>query len=224
LLSFRAGIVAALIVAAELGDVTAARAGDAPPRAHLDALWRQHMLAGTQIVAEFRKGEISTSDFVPTRPFESAHGSPERADSTRNGIHVVELGHGVWRNGGWVLTGGLLRRSVDGASTFELYGKAVVRRFSYFAFPFHRATPHETGYEFFLLHRRDGVRGATVVREWIFPPEAVVTKNVGGGVVVEDVSAYLDYDPRTRRATVAVQGLKQHFEEEVDLTSELLQK
>jgi len=71
---------------------------------------------------------------------------------------------------------------------------------------------------------RDGVPGAKVVREWTFPPQAVVTRNVGGGVIVEDVSAYLDYDPRTRRATVAVQGLKQPFEEEVDLTPELLQK
>ena len=52
-----------------------------------------------------------------------------------------------------------------------------------------------------------------------------MTKNVGGGVIVEDVSsAYLDYDPGTRRATVAVQGLKQPFEEEVDLTSALLPK
>src|SRR5438094_424534 len=110
------------------------------------------MLAGTQIVAEFRKGEISTSDFVPTRPFESAHGSPERAESTRSGILVVEYGHGLWRNGG------LLRRAGEGASEFQLYGKAVIREFSYFPSPFHRATPHETGYEFFLLHRRDGVR------------------------------------------------------------------
>src|SRR3989475_12906267 len=109
-LRFRAGIVAALIATAELSSAAAARGGDAPSRAHLDALWRQHMLAGTHIAAEFRNGEISTSDFVPTKPFESAHGSPERADSTRNGIHVLELGHGVWRNGGWVLTGGLLRR------------------------------------------------------------------------------------------------------------------
>jgi len=216
--------VAALIVTAELSTAAAARGGDAPSRAHLDALWRQHMLAGTHIAAEFRNGEISTSDFVPTKPFESAHGSPERAESTRSGILVVEYGHGFWRNGGWVLKGGLLRRAGEGASEFQLYGKAVIREFSYFPFPFHRAAPHETGYEFFLLDRRDGVPGAKVVREWTFPPQAVVTRNVGGGVIVEDVSAYLDYDPRTRRATVAVQGLKQPFEEEVDLTPELLQK
>ena len=107
---------------------------------------------------------------------------------------------------------------------FELYGKAVVRRFSYFPFPFHRAIPHETGYEFFLLHRRDGVPDATVVREWAFPADAVATRDAGHGIIVEDVKAYLDYDPRTHKATVAVQGLKQPFEEEVDLTAELLPK
>src|SRR2546428_11900604 len=203
LLSFRTGIVAALIVTAELSTAAAARGGDAPSRAHLDALWRQHMLAGTHIAAEFRNGEISTSDFVPTKPFESAHGSPERANSTRNGILVVEYGHGFWRNGGWVLTGGLLRRAGDGASEFQLYGKAVVRRFSYFPFPFHRAIPHETGYEFFLLHRRDGVPDATVVREWAFPADAVATRDAGHGIIVEDVKAYLDYDPRTHKGTVA---------------------
>ncbi|PYN94762.1 MAG: hypothetical protein DMD89_20805 [Candidatus Rokuibacteriota bacterium] len=100
LLSIKAGIITALLVAAELSSVTAARAGDAPPRAHLDALWRQHMLAGTQITAEFRKGEVRTSDFVPSNSFESAHGRPESAGLTRNGIQVVELGHGFWVTAG----------------------------------------------------------------------------------------------------------------------------
>src|SRR2546427_12229890 len=105
-LRFRAGIVAALIATAELSSAAAARGGDAPSRAHLDALWRQHMLAGTHIAAEFRNGEISTSDFVPTKPFESAHGSPEGAESTRSGILVVEYGHGFWRSGGGGVEGG----------------------------------------------------------------------------------------------------------------------
>ena len=48
--------------------------------------------------------------------------------------------------------------------------------------------------------------------------------DAGHGIIVENVSAYLDYDPRTHKATVAVQGLKQPFEEEVDLTAELLPK
>src|SRR5437899_2891179 len=109
LLTMKASIVAALVVAAELSTVAAAWAGDAPPRAHLDALWRQHMLAGTQIAAEFRKGEVKTFNFVPSKSFESAHGYPEAAGLMRNGIHVVELGHGFWGNGGWAMTGGLLR-------------------------------------------------------------------------------------------------------------------
>src|SRR2546425_6475310 len=179
LLSFRAGIVAALIVTAELSTAAAARGGDAPSRAHLDALWRQHMLAGTHIAAEFRNGEISTSDFVPTKPFESAHGSPERAESTRSGILVVEYGHGFWRNGGGGVEGGVRRGAAGGARPIHVYREAVIREFSYFPFPFHRATPHETGYEFFLLHRRDGVPGAKVVREWSFPPDAVVVRNAG---------------------------------------------
>jgi len=182
------------------------------------------MVAGTQIIAEFRKGKVRTDDFVPSKSFESAHGHPESAALTRNGIQVAELGHGFWGNGGWAMTGGLLRRGGEGASVFELYGKAVVRRFSYFPFPFHRAIPHETGYEFFLLHRRDGVPDATVIREWAFPADAVATRDAGHGIIVEDVKAYLDYDPRTHKATVAVQGLKQPFEEEIDLTPELLPK
>src|SRR5947208_1424815 len=83
--------------------------------------------------------------------------SSARLDPKARGIQVVELGHGFWGNGGWVLTGGLLRRCVDGASTFELYGKAVIREFPHFPFPFHQAIPHETGFEFFLLHRRRDV-------------------------------------------------------------------
>src|SRR2546427_1500288 len=152
LLSFRAGIVAALIVTAELSTAAAARGGDAPSRAHLDALWRQHMLAGTHIAAEFRNGEISTSDFVPTKPFESAHGSPERAESTRSGILVVEYGHGFWRNGGGGVEGGGPRRAGEGASAFPLYGKAVFPEFLFFPLPFPPATPHQNGYQFFLLH------------------------------------------------------------------------
>src|SRR2546422_7849397 len=144
LLSFRAGIVAALIVTAELSTAAAARDGDAPSRAHLDALWRQHMLAGTHIAAEFRNGEISTSDFVPTKPFESAHGSPERAESTRSGILVVEYGHGFWRNGGGGVRGGVPRRAGGGGSRFQLYGKGVFREFLYFPSPFHPAARHAT--------------------------------------------------------------------------------
>src|SRR5439155_26592212 len=94
LLSFRAGIVAALIVTPELSTAAAARGGDAPSGEHLDALWRQHMLAGTHIAAEFRDGEISSADVVPTKPFESAHGSSEGAVSARSCIISVIYGPG----------------------------------------------------------------------------------------------------------------------------------
>jgi hypothetical protein len=110
---------------------------------------------------------------------------------------------------------------MDGSSILEVYGKAVIRQFPYFPFPFHREIPHETGYEFFLLHRPRGAARATIVRKWVFQPDEVVVKRESTGGTYEDVRGTLRYDASTRAATVIITGLKQPFEERVDVSSAL---
>ncbi len=211
----------AVVIAASLTIlllVTLSSGSRASGREPVDALWEQYMLAGSAVAAEIKDTEIVVVERSSTDPFTSAHGKPEWAVFTRHGISVMKLGEGIFRNGGWVIVGGLLGLASEGASTFELYGKAVERQFSYFPFPFHRDPPRETSYEFLLLHRRLGDSVATVLRRWVFDAEQVAEKHPRP---TEGVRATLRYDPATRMATVTIAGLRRPVEQQVNLTTVL---
>jgi hypothetical protein len=105
-----------------------------------------------------------------------------------------------------------LRRIRDAQDIFELYVKEVKQRLSYIPFPPHRDIPEEVGYEFFLVHRNPEVAGAQIVRKWVFKPDKV--KNPSDPFV----QANLRYDKTTRIATLEVTGLKEPFEERIDLS------
>ena len=85
-----------------------------PPRAPLDALWQEHMLMGsaaTIYVDEFGQRTVSSL----RQPFDEQRGvvsGVESAAWTTHGIEVLRLDERwlLWRNGGWVLQGGLLAR------------------------------------------------------------------------------------------------------------------
>jgi hypothetical protein len=139
------------------------------------------------------------------------------------GINVRKRGEGFWGNGGWCLLGGLLDEVSVGPSLIQLYAEIVEHHHSHFIVPFlfHRDHPIDTGYEFFLLHRTQGIPGAKIIGTWVFPPDEVVLIDVGHGGAYPNVRADFHYDSTSRTATVRVRGLKNPIEERVDLTSEL---
>lgn len=201
--------------------LSAVARGEPPPRAPLDALWERYMFEGrlSSIAVMVRDSRLDVSETAPTESFEFTRGSPESAAFSSYGITVMKLGEGFWGNGGWVVKGGLLGRTSDESVIVELYGKAVVRRFSYFPFPFHRNTPQETGYEFFLLYRQRDTSRVRIARKWVFQPNEVVVKRDTTGGTYEDVQGALRYEADTRVATVTVMGLKRSFDERVDLSA-----
>lgn len=184
-----------------------------PPRPPLDVLWHEHMLMGSAATIYVdESGQRTVS--IPRRPFDEQRGetqSVESATGTTYGIQVARLDERflLWRNGGWVLQGGLLALATEQSSTIELYGKAAIRQPPYVpGGPFPRDPPRTTGYEFFLLLRKASVPRATILRQWIFQP----------GDVAKDgqVSAMLQYDTATRTATVTIMGLKTPFADTVE--------
>ncbi len=189
------------------------------PREPLDRFWEEHMLAG-------RSGIYSNgkrTQFEPDSSFQSAKGSPRDAWLKKKGIAVSDLRGtrliGLFRKGGWILEGGLLAKAKTQSSTIELYGKRVVRAepVSILSFILHRDNQREYGYEFFLLHRKNGMAKAHVVKKWIFNPEdtPVFMDNF------DVVRGFLRYDPATRIATVTITGLKRPIGEHIDLSKEL---
>ena len=184
----------------------------APARAPLDALWQEHMLTGSAATIYVdQSGQRTIS--IPRRPFNEQQGETyaESAATTTSGIQVARLDERwlVWRNGGWVLQGGLLARVGDHSSAIELYGKAVIRRPPYVpGGPFPRDPPMTTGYEFFLLLRKANAPRATILRQWTFQPSDVVEAG--------RVTARLQYDAATRKAVVTIAGLKSPVEETVE--------
>lgn len=208
-----------LLVILAVGCTTGSAQTEVTFRAPLDTVWNERMLDGASVIMAFRNSRIDMSNNESRMSFTSADGKPESAARTNMGIAVMRLGEGVWGNGGWILEGGLLAKVLDGISQIELYGKAVVRQLPYFPLPFHRAVPHETGYEFFLLHRPRLNEKAVVVHKWVFGSDEVVTKNLGGGLVVEDVRGTLQYDAKMRVARVMITGLKRVVEERIEIGS-----
>jgi hypothetical protein len=141
---------------------------------------------------------------IPRTPFDEQRGvvsSVESAAGTTYGIEVSRLDERwlLWRNGGWVLQGGLLARAREPSSTIELYGKAVIRQPAYVpGGPFPRDPP---------MRRKANVQRAAILRQWTFQP----------GDVAKDgsVRATLQYNPATRMAIVTIKGLKTPVEETV---------
>lgn len=187
-----------------------------PARPPLDALWHEHMLAGSAATIYVdESGQRTVS--IPRRPFDEQRGelqSVESAAGTTYGIQVARLDERflLWRNGGWVLQGGLLARAREQSSTIDLYGKAVIRQPPYVpGGPFPRDPPRTAGYEFFLLLRKAGAPRATILREWVFQPDDVAKDGW--------VRAMLHYNTTKRTATVTITGLKKPFEDTVDFSS-----
>lgn len=190
-------------------------AGELLAREPLDALWEQNMLENmldgdthTSVHMEIRRGVFHKSERPAKEPSGYWARKPWNDPYETRDITVAQYGEGFWGNGGWLLNGGLVGRAKEGASTIELYGKAIVHRFPYFPFPFPRHIPHETGFEFFLLQREGSYPRATVVRKWTIPPQEVV--KVGPpGLYANDVQATFEYDSTQReRSRIRASGSK----------------
>lgn len=197
-------------------------AGELPARGPLDILWEQQMLDGksnTAVAIELVEGKIVRSELPAKESIEYSRGTPESAGLGSPGVSVMQLGEGFWGNGGWVLKGGLLGIATDGPSAFELHGKAVVHRQSYFPFPFHRTIPHDTGYDFFLLHRHPGFPNATIVRKWKFTPQQVDLKPQHVGPPDVDVHGTLRYDASAKNAIITITGFTSAIEENINVST-----
>lgn len=196
------------------------------PREPLDKIWEDHMLEGnsSSIHIEIKKGTISKSEGHPRE--RSTYTTVTATHATMlfldpYGIIVRELGEGFWGNGGWVLQGGQLDKAVDGNSIIQLYVKVVEYRHSYFPFPFHRDPPTDTGFEYFLLHRKKDIPGATIVQKWTFLPQDVVLRENPHQPLTNpdyNAEAFLSYEPSSHIAMVKITGLTRRIEERVDLS------
>lgn len=216
---YRVVFVAALI-AASTGGAEPLWAEFLPPDP-LDKLWEQHMLEGKlSSVGVFVEGSnISNFERSGMRPLADTQrrGWIETLHSEPYGINVFQTGEGFWRNGGWNVMGGVLSKGSDGPSVIQLYAKIVQHLHPHF--PFNHDPPTDRGYEFFLLHRKEGISGATIIRTWRFHPEEVVSEVNGRGGRSDHVRAYFSYDPSSQTATLRITGLMHPFEEQVDLAS-----
>lgn len=196
------------------------------PREPLDKIWEDYMLEGnsSSIHIEIKKGTISKLERHPRerRTFTTVTATTAAMlFLDPYGIIVRELGEGFWGNGGWVLQGGRLDQAGDENSIIQLYVKVVEYRHSYFPFPFERDAPTDTGYEFFLLHRKKDIPGATIVRKWTFLPQDVVLRENPHQPLTNpdsNVQAFLSYEPSSRIAMVKITGLTRPIEERVDLS------
>jgi len=149
---------------------------DATQPASLDSLWKKYMLDGAFVIVSIEDNKPSIRMENPSKsadPYEEEITFPTLMSHP---ISVLQLGEGIFGNGGWALDGGMLRRVRDRDFTIELYGKRIARRYSYVPFPPDRNPPEDRSYEVFLL-RRDSVGHATLLREWKFPASTVIQKN-----------------------------------------------
>jgi len=197
-----------------------------PTPTDLNKLWEQQMLEGkpSSVNVTIIGTTMEISETPPMKIITTVkNDSPRMLYREPYGINVRKRGEGFWGNGGWSLLGGLLDEVSVGPSRIQLYAEIVEHHHSHFIIPFlfHRDDPKDTGYEFFLLHRKQGVSGAKIIRTWVFLPDEVVLLDVGHGGEYPDVRAGFHYDSTSRTATVRFRGLKKPIEEHVDLTSEL---
>lgn len=217
--------VLALVVVVEFLFAGTAISEITPPDT-LNKLWEQQMLEGkpSRIHVTVQGSTIEISEDSPKKTLTTVkNDSPVWLNHEPYGINVNQTGEGFWGNGGCSLLGGLLDEVSIGPSRIQLYAKIVEHYHSHFIVPFlfHRHTPRDTGYEFFLLHRKQGIPGAKIIRTWVFSPDEVVLEANRHGWTDSDVRAAFQLDSTSRTATVRVRGLKKPFEERVDLTSEL---
>jgi hypothetical protein len=199
-------------------NVSTIHAGELPSREPLDALWEQHMLEGKidrSVAIQIKDGVVIKSELPAKEPIEYSRGAPESAGLGSPGVSVMQLGEGFWGNGGWVLKGGVLGMASSGNSKLELHGKAIVHRQPYFPFPPHRTTPHQTGYDFFLISRDSSSSKATIVRKWSFTPQQVELKPQKNGPPEEDVRGTLHYDDVEKVAKIVIVGLKNPLEQSI---------
>lgn len=187
------------------------------PREPLDRLWEQHMLAGTAVLLIHDGTTFRTPDLVIARlAWEERNGSVLDAVGTEYGIAVQYRREwcvlGLWRLGGWSLSGGLVRRLDHGAVTIELYGKQVQRVEPFFPpWRFRSDVPGRTDFELFLLRRDKASRAAAIIRRWSFRQEEV--EGGQGGLVW----GQLRLDPTMKTVTVTITGLKLPFAAQVVL-------
>ena len=198
-----------------------------PTPPDLNKLWEQQMLEGkpSSVDVTIFGSTIEISETWPKKTLTTVkRESLVWLDHEPYGINVQQQSKwGFWGDRGWSLRGGLLDEVSVGSSRIQLYAKIVERNLWYVPIPFfwHRDHPVETGYDFFLLHKKQGIPGAQIIRTWVFPPDEVVLEADGHGGTDSDVRASLHYDTSSRVATLRVRGLKKPMEEHVDLTSEL---
>jgi hypothetical protein len=166
------------------------------------------------------------------------YASPASAALTRYGIEVWGDA-GPFANAAWWHLGGLVGRVEIENRSIELFGKETVLGH----YPGGVAQyGRDYSYEFFLLVRPRPDGRATLVRKWSFAPEEIalvvdrrVEELLRRSKVPEDkierlarpriglnVEGALTFDPATKTATVTITGLKQPFEERVEL-SQLIQ-
>jgi hypothetical protein len=189
------------------------------PRESLDAIWDEHMLAGSSVRVFFEASGPQIRTPANLGFPESPNELVELASLNRRGIEIQWLREGFWRNGGWVVRGGQLVSVPIGGEVLELYGKATTRRAPYFPFRLDPWLPDSTDYEFFLLHRV-GARRAHVLRKWRFGPEDVDLVPVSSDQKrARGVKGSMSFDPAAHSVTVTIVGLKQRFEESMALSA-----
>ena len=169
-----------------------------PTPPDLNKLWEQQMLEGkpSRVYVTVQGSTIEISEDSPKKTLTTVKmDSPRWLSSEPYSINVNKTGEGFWGDRGWSLRGGLLDEVSVGSSRIQLYAKIVERNLWYVPIPFfwHRDHPVETGYDFFLLHRKQGIPGAQIIRTWVFPPDEVVLEADGHGGTDSDVRASLHY-------------------------------
>ena len=191
-------------------------------RAPLDRMWDDAMLEGRSLVYNGRTA--SPSPFHSS--YTEAFGSPLGVSTSAEGIYVEDLSGTrlvLWRVGGWFLRGGPLQKVAVGNLTLELYGKEVVKRAPILILNLPALVSHAppdtlVEYQFFLLLRRSDSEPARLLRKWVISRGEVMFTN---GDESRHAAGALSYDRKTKTATVEVQGLKDPFEERVDLANTL---
>jgi hypothetical protein len=204
-----------------------------PGREALDGVWNEWMLTGHY--GFWRRGGekpwgIQRGDRISA--------APGTAGLTRYAIEVWGDA-GPFANSNWSHTGGLVGRVETENRSIELFGKQTVL----VHYPSGTASyQRDYSYEFFFLIRPRPQGRATLVRKWSFAPEDVALvvdrrveellrrSNVPEAEIERlarpqtghNVEGFLTFDAPTKTATVTIKGLKQPFEERVDL-SQLLQ-
>jgi hypothetical protein len=173
----------------------------APARAPLDEMWTARMLTGEYGVWSDGRG-------VPPSGPDEVRSSPLGAYVTRYGIGVIA--QSTLGGGGWSMVGGMIGRVERPGTSVELFGKEVARTHGMKR----TSGEQDQNYEFFLVVRPSATGVGRLVKQWRFADEEERAKE-------KYVHGYLEVDPGSKAATIAITGLKKPFQERVDLSGEL---